>query len=230
MTHQSFKVKAVGVAVVTLVVAAVGGFLLARVVTSGETGQAIEPKPTPVDGESILRPIREEESKPRFSGERLGLFLAPTDAGLPAQFNRDRSCERLSKVDPGELGLSSPLAVAGKWVPRDPENHPKVFACGDRVTTVTYEFDSQNTELPASFGVVRSVDKGLVTDVAEDRVTTTSIAGRDVILIRSITPDALGQTSEVLIPEPFGMTDVYAFNVTEAELREIVAAVLASTK
>jgi hypothetical protein len=66
--------------------------------------------------------------------------------------------------------------------------------------------------------------------VAVSRVSTEVIGGRQAIVVRPATDDGLAQMSEVIFPEPFGKTDIDAFNLSAADLLAVAEAVAAASQ
>lgn len=106
------------------------------------------------------------------------------------------------------------------------EGMPQATACGGGARGVLREYSVLGAnEIPGNLSIGRGTSKIATPHGAASRISTTVIGGREAILIRPFTPDGLAQTSEVIFPEPLGMTDVYAFNLSEAALLEVAEAV-----
>ncbi len=223
--------KRVLAGVLLVALAGILSFGAGQLIREGMRTEAQQPVPPTLSADSILQPIKEEQQKPRFAGEILGLFLAPTEEEFPPEYRarRDPTCG-FTSAPAGALDFPRPVALAQKWVPRDPDQFPMVFACKGSVTHVTYEYVTDGVGLPASIGIIRQVARGNTQNVAAERVVSTVVSGRPAVLIKPITPDGLGQTSEILFPEEFGMTNIYAFNLPETELLAIAAAVVEAGK
>jgi hypothetical protein len=197
---------------------------------SGDPATQAQPVPTvSVAVDQLQNTLQADQAKARFKGELLGIFISPTEADWPAAVRRDRSCELPVSKRTSPLDFARPFDLPTKWTPRDPESPlPLTFACGAAVTTLSYEYVSAGGGPPASLGIVRTVDHALGVDVAADRVTTMQIGGRAAIVVRPASPDGIGLTSEVIFPEPFGFTDIYAFSISEQELLAIATSVSAA--
>lgn len=156
-----------------------------------------EAQPAPVatmSADELLRPLEEERAQPRFKGEILGVFIAPTVEEWPAALQRDRLCERPARLAATDLDVARPLRIPAGWSPRDPEQPmPAMLACGTRATLLNWEFTRVANGPPASFGITRTVDRALAVGVAASRVEAAKVAGAEVILVRPLTPDGLGQ-------------------------------------
>ncbi len=167
------------------------------------------------------------EQEPRFEGELLGIFIGPQ---IPERIiGREHVClpgTPAMEVEPGELGLEVDLPP--KYVRQDPLITFDVAACGLRVLRAqrTYLLEGA-PEVSVTIG--RRVFSYGMYDVAASRVETTVFAGREAVLIAP--PASIGDDgpSAVLFPEPFGITEVHAANMSLEDLLELAEIVAEAT-
>jgi hypothetical protein len=204
-----------------------GRLLFDRYRTEAQTPET--PRLTP----ELERLLQEEKQKPRFTGELLGLYFAPTEDQWPEDYRRWRSellaggCVNVPAERGAELGFPRPLALPEQCVLGGTE----VVACGETVTSVNwhYTFEAPNG-LPANILISRSLVRAFAYDVAAERISRTTIGGRDAIVIRPVTPDGVAQTSAVIFPEAFGTTSIDAVYLPEADLLALAEAVARASK
>jgi len=175
-----------------------------------------------------------EAGRPRFVGELLGLFLAPSPDQYPAQLKAERDrllaggCVSVPTDQAAALAFPKALPLPGNFVP-SPET-PVAVACSGQVTGLNYEYSGTAANgFPATITIGRSVSRAWGLDAARDRVAVVSILDTQVIMAR---PEnrAIAQTAQVIIPESFGLTSIYSFSLNETELREVAAAVIAASQ
>ena len=214
-------------AVLLLIVLGTAGFAVGRLMLSGGGGtEAEQPKLLDV----IEERQQTEQKEPRFTGELLGIFLAPSLDQMPPAVQEEHrrltagGCANIPLEQAQSLDFPQPLEMPPGYTLK--EGMPQATACSGKPSGVRYEYDVLGANnIPAHLTVGRGVSKIATPQSPASRITTTVIGGREAILIRPFTPDGLAQTSEVIFPEPFGMTDIYAFNLSEAALLEVAEAV-----
>ncbi len=192
------------------------------------------PPPPPVLRDDAFVPLTAEAGRPRFVGELLGIFLAPSKDQFPPEVRG--AMDRLAAGRCDYAPIEDAAAIAMPRQPELPSNltppaSPIAVACGGVVTGMNYEYSGTSANgLPATVLIARSVAGGWGVDAARDRVSLSAVGGRQIIIVRPETADATGQTSQVIMPEPFGLTAIHAFNLNETELREVAAAVIAASQ
>lgn len=168
-----------------------------------------------------------EQVLPKFEGEILGIYIANRLSAVPARFLPTGGlCEESRSVpleNAGELALSLDLPAAYALDENDLNTGAVACVGSDDPYVVRYKCRLLSaTGLPSDIVIGRSkfrFETGW--DVAADRVTAQDIAGRDAIVIRPIDATGRGERSAVIIPEPFGMTFIYAFSISEDELMRL---------
>lgn len=190
---------------------------------------------TPRFTPELARLLDEEKRKPRFTGEILGIYIAPTPDQWPEEYRQWRDkllaggCVEVPPQQGIELDFPRPLVLPRGYVPQ--EGQPEVVACSGIVTSVNWHYTFQAPNgLPANIQISRSVARAFDFDVAADRISTKTIGGRNAILIKPVTPDAVAQRSAVVFPEAFGATSIEAAYLPEAELLAVTEAVAAASK
>jgi hypothetical protein len=209
-----------------------GGFGAARLIGKA-VGTGAEP-PGQVGEKLIQQRQATEQAQPRFTGELLGISIAPSEAAWPEQVRADQAqlvaggCVDVPRSMAGALEFPRPLTFPPGSVPKEV---PSATACSGKVTGLGWEYTVTGANgIPANVSISRTVARALVFDVAADRVSVRSIGGRDAIFIRPITPDGLAQISYVVFPEPFGETEIHTFNLSEDGLLAVVEAVAEASK
>lgn len=222
-----------------LVAIGFGGFFSARSLTGGAGGEepgAEPPGPTAEQPELTkgLEPILEEEAKPPFIGDKLGIFIMPADPQIavtvpPEYVTYDRLCgpnpdyQVLPWDQAGELDFTLQLPPEVVFLPNDPDSG--VFACNGAVIGVKRAYDYGGGRLIVARNRTTVYD-GI--RASAERVKVISIGGRQAVLIEPVTPvgTELGGQTAIIFPEPFGKTFVFTFDVplTDAlKVAEIVA-------
>lgn len=228
------KPRLLGAIIVAAVLGAMAYVAVSRWGTEGTPSEA-EPPPPPVVRDDTFLPLTAEAARPRFVGELLGLFLAPAKDQFPADVRNamDRQtsggCGSAPLSAASSIALTRPLELPLSF--KASADSPSAVACGGIVTGLNYEYSGIGANgLPATLLIARSVVRAWGVDAATDRIGVSIIGGRDVIVVRPATDEAIGQTSQVIIPETFGLTAIHAFDLNETELREVAAAVIAASQ
>ncbi|HXK34066.1 MAG TPA: hypothetical protein VNM91_08660 [Dehalococcoidia bacterium] len=223
------------IAAVALALLGFTAFGLTRYFADPGAGSEATGRPAPaIEPEQIVATIEAGKQKPRFVGELAGVFIAPTPADWPAALREAREerlaggCRAASRDRAAHLDLRAEPDLPG-FQQSPPE--PQVIECSGSVTSINREYvGTAANGGPATILLTRSVSRALGIDAAEESVSVTTIDGRTAILIRPVSPDGTGQTSNIIFPEDFGTTTVYAFNLSEPELIRVAEAVAAATK
>lgn len=220
------------VGLLVLTVLGVAGFAVGRWLLSDSEGtEAQQPKLLDV----IEERQRADKEEPRFTGELLGIYLAPSLDQMPPAVQEEEKrviaggCVGIPLEQAQHLDFPRPLEMPPGYTLRD--HFPQATACSGKPSGVLREYDVLGAEgIPANVSVGRGTGRLATFDGAASRVSTTVIGGRQAIVIRPFTPDGLAQISRVIFPESFGMTDIYAFNLSEAALLEVAEAVAKASK
>ena len=226
------KKKRVALMVALVVMVGGAGFGVAQLIR-GAIGTQAE-QPGKVDINAIQTEQATEKAQPRFSGELLGISIAPSKDQWPAQAQAENAqllageCVDVPVASATALQFPRPLQLPSEYVA---EESPSATACGGKVTGLGWTYTTSGTNgIPAHVSITRGVGKELVYDVAADRVSVQTIGGRDAIVIRPDTADALAQISYVVFPESFGVTEIQVFNLSETGLLAVASAVAEASK
>jgi len=210
-----------------LAILGAAGFVVGRLMLSGGGGtEAQEPKLLDV----IAERQQTEQKEARFTGELLGIFLAPSLEQMPPAVQEEHKrltaggCATIPLEQAQSLEFPRPLEMPPGYTLKD--GYPQATACSGEASGITREYDLLGANnIPGHLTVGRSISKIATPQSPASRISTTVIGGREAVLIRPFTPDGLAQTSEVIFPEAFGKTDILAFNLSEAALLEVAEAV-----
>jgi hypothetical protein len=175
--------------------------------------------------------ITNEEQQPRFNGEMLGIFIAPSVDSPPDGYTKPSDV-----CPPGEGSQSVPWEEAGlldldlilpaDYVLETDSPNTSAIACGGTVTTARRNYTVRTSNgMTADVIIGRSIFRLQQYDVAEERVTTETFGGLDAVLIRPVTADGLAQRSGVAFPEPFGSTFITATSLPLEDLLDVAALV-----
>jgi hypothetical protein len=208
------------------------GFGIAKLV--GEVRGTEAQRPTATDFGTIEARRATETAQPRFVGELLGIFIGPTEGTWPKDLQDEASqrlaggCVDVPRVEAKSLDFPRPIALPKEY---SPEDLVPARSCGGQVAGLTWGYTVSGVEgIPGHVQISRSVGKARTYDVASDRVSIEHFGGRDAIFIRPVTPDGLAQIAYVLFPEPFGVTGVQTFNLSEADTTVVAQAVAEASK
>jgi hypothetical protein len=186
--------------------------------TPAETGATPDPL---YEG---LEKIIEDQKKPPFIGDKLGIYIVGTpdqEVDVPAQYvTAEEICPNGSSVmswdQAGALALSLELPPEYVFLPDDPDTG--AFACNDvvQIAKRAYGRDGIRKVLIARTRIT-------VRDTLHwpaDRVKVVTIGGREAVLLEPVHPEGSehgGTSTEILFPEPFGMTYIHTNDLTLAE-------------
>lgn len=212
-----------------LAVVGLGAFAATRSIIQDQPSQADPQVPiaTPVVREDIS-----DEDRPRFTGELLGLYIAPEESLIPQEF-RDKNaairaalpaCEGSKREQSfeqvGELAISLTLPAEFTFDPQ--ESHLVVCLGSEAVGSAHWEYKTKFNGFDGELRVVNSPGlPNYVTSVAEDRVSVITAGGRPAILIAPLSPESgYGSTADVIFVESDGVvrTSVSSNNVPLAQL------------
>lgn len=228
------KLGRVGLALAVVGVLATGGFFAGRLLVDGGATEAEQPKVA--DRLDELGDARDAEAlETRFSGELLGIHLAPSIDGIPKEvLDEDErltagGCARIEADNVGDLSFPRPLTMPSGYALAEPEEegrNPWASACSGtpRIFGQRYSIAGAQ-EIPATVTIVRTLLRYDTQDIAESRVSTQVIGGRAALVIPALESSGLAQRSLVYFPESFGMTVIHAFNLSESDLFEVALAV-----
>ncbi len=226
------KTKRVIIGLCAFAILGAAGFGAARLIGRA-VGTGAE-QPGQVDEKLIQERQASETQQPRFTGELLGIFIAPSEDAWPEQPRAAQAqlvaggCVGVPRSTAAALEFPRPLALPPEYVAKE---EPPATACSGKVTGLGWQYTVTGANgIPANVSISRAVAKALVYDVAADRVSVRNIGGRDAIFIRPITPDGLAQISYVVFPESFGVTEIQTFNLSEAGVLAVAEAVAEASK
>jgi hypothetical protein len=226
------KIKRIVLTLGLLAVLGAGGFAAAKLI-GGAAGTEAE-RPGQVDFDTIERRQATETAQPRFVGELLGIFIGPTEDTWPKDLQDEASqrlaggCVDVPRSEAKSLDFPRPVALPKEY---SPEELVPARVCSGQVAGLTWGYTVSGVEgIPGHVQISRSIGKARTYDVASDRVSVEHFGGREAIFIRPITPDGLAQIAYVLFPEPFGVTGVQTFNLSEADTTAVAQAVAEASK
>ncbi len=201
-------------------------FFAASSLKSGGSAEA-EPQTPP-------EVFEEERQKPRFQGELLGIFIAPRGVATPEEFAPKFTCDtraELKRVDEaGELDMA--LNLSDNYKLDENSLNTGVSICNGKVFAArwAYTVTVTSTGYPGEVLISRNPSLDFTADVAEDRVKTLNIEGREAIVAEPITANGISSWSAVIFPEPFGKTSIQAAGLALEDLMEVARAVALATK
>ncbi len=110
-----------------------------------------------------------------------------------------------------------------------------LIGCGDKAFAARWNYLSKQADgWQANLMLVRGLASPnarlLVIDAAAQRVSTIDIEGRDAVLISPVTANGRGSASAIVFPEPFGVTQITAFDLPREQLLKVGHIVAAATK
>lgn len=229
------KMRAVSIAAACLVAAA-ASFVMAENILGTAGGDAQQPPPPRVVDQlsTVTAEQTFESQEPAYVGSIDGIFIAPTTAQWPSADQAANAttvagdCSATTLSGARALAFSSDLTLPASFKSAAP---PVATECGGQPSGITWEYSLTGAGgIPADIIVARSVSKALAVRTTKDHVLVETIGGREAIVVAPTTPDGLGQTSEVVFPESFGMTRVHAFNLSRDDLLVVAAAVSQATQ
>jgi hypothetical protein len=175
--------------------------------------------------------IRNEELRPRFSGELLGIFIGPDGDAPPKGYATasdlcpdGEGSQQVSWDDAGPLKMD--LDLPSEYIIAVDSPNTGAIACSGTVYTARREYRVKTSNgMTADVIIGRSIFRIERFDVATDRVGTAVVGGREAVVIEPITPDGLAQRSGVFFPESFGETFIAASSLPQHDLLELAAIV-----
>lgn len=233
-------------AVTVLLITVLGavGFLAGRLLLGGDGGTEAQ-QPGLIDRLDTLKTQEARQKRqPRFVGELLGIYIAPSLDQVPRQVleenERVRSggCEVIPAEEANALDFARPLEVPAGYIVADrgigfveSGTNPWAEACGGKAYLIGWGYNVIGAEgIPATVSIVRSTLGYTTQDVAVSQVSTEVIGGREAVVIRPASPDGLAQRYLVHFPESFGSTSIHTFNLPEAEVLKVAVAVAEATR
>ena len=207
---------------------AVVGSLAGRAVWESVTAQDV-PKAEPPP----LSVVNEENAKPNFEGEILGLFIGPEER-VPDKFvTYEELCgsaptEQVSWDKAGEFDLAMSLPEQYKLAV-DSLN-TGVFVCGDQVTSARREYTAaQPNGYPGILIIGRYPIKYVEFDASADRVKATEIGGLPAVYVEPLSPNGVSSAAGVVFPGERVTTAIHSAGIPVVDLMrvaEIIAAAI----
>jgi hypothetical protein len=213
----------------------VAALLTTLAITGGSSG---EPGAPPGELKKGLERIEEEEAKPGFAGDKSGIFIDGTHEGasVPGQYTTaDEICPPgapntlASWEEAGKLAFDVALPAEYEYLPDDPDTGP--VACDGTVYVAKRAYGHVPRGHVIIGRSVTNVISGMHWPV--DRVKVVTIAGKEVVLLEPIFPEwneAGGTQTQIVIPEPFGMTFVFTSGVDLVDVISLAELVIKETK
>ncbi|HET9476406.1 MAG TPA: hypothetical protein VFP63_02850 [Dehalococcoidia bacterium] len=206
------------------------------------TPPAVIPLATPASGEDMaphpppLEAIEADRLAPRFTGEILGVFIAPPDVKPPLGFTTyeefcgspEAPTVATQWEEAGALALS--VELPGSFVFQPDSVNSGVIACEGKVYAARWDYNYSNASgYPGGLTIARSVFSHITRDVSSSRVKPVVIGGRQAILIEPLTPDGISSSAGVIFPEPFGTTEIQSAGVPLPDLLAVAETVALAT-
>lgn len=176
-----------------------------------------------------------ERSKPRFAGEIGGIFLAPEGTPIPEKYTTfdDLCTERKSWIVPdseaGALTLDIELPEEYVLDTESPSNGTIACDGGVMSSNKSYTYRLSNGDT-ANIFVGRSFSDYDTIDAASERVNAQKIAGREVVVVNTITESGYWERACAYFPEPFGMTTIRVSQLPRSEFLKLVELVASTTR
>jgi len=215
----------IGLVAVIALVGALAGRAVWESVTAQDDPRA-EPPP--------LNVINEENAKPNFEGEILGVFIGPDDK-LPDKFvSWEEMCgsattEQVAWEKAGEFDLAVTLPEPFKLNISSPNTG--VFVCGDQVTSARWEYTAaQPNGYPGMLIVGRYPIKYFEFDASADRVKATEIGGLPAVYVAPLSPNGVGSAAGVVFPGERVTTAIHSAGIPAADLLKVAEMIAAAIK
>lgn len=206
---------------------AVIGSLAGRAVWESVTAQDV-PKAEPPP----LNVVNEENAKPDFEGEILGVFIGPDDK-VPDKFvTYEDLCgsaptEPVSWDKAGEFDLA--LTLPEQYKLAADSLLAGVFACGDQVTSAGWHYTApQPNGYPGVLIIVRHPVKHDQFDASADRVKATEIGGLPAVYVEPLSANGVGSAAGVVFPGERVTTAIHSAGIPSADLLEVAEIVAAA--
>ena len=207
----------------------------------GDSGAVAEtPPPGEVQAAQLEAIFAADAAKPRFNGELLGIYIAPSDAAVPQQYKSfipecGPAGAPAAWEQAGQFDLSVQLPPEFVYLPDHYNTGVVAWACNGQVYSAGWAYQFRDD--PGSMLVVsRSVLSYMTPNAAVDHVKAISAGGRQAVLIEPVRPEGTAQLSPagtygaVVFPESFGSTIVCSSGVPLADLLRVAEIVGQATK
>ncbi len=185
--------------------------------------------------------IADDAAAPRFTGELLGVFLAPSEkdfaAAPPNYVTPERFCGRpgpqvaVPWERAGQLDFSVELPPSFTYLPDDLDTG--VIACNNEVYAARRAYEHGTGRVI----IARGAFNVAVVDAPVDRIKTVALASRPAVLVQPLYPagsDPLGSgggtIAQVIFPERFGTTTVSSYSMPLSEVMQVAELVAQATK
>jgi len=225
--------RAIGVLLLAAVLGTAGYFVGRELVDDGGT-EAQQPSINS-QLDAVKTQEAREKGEPRFNGRLIGIDIAPSLEQLPQEARQEQQriteggCKAILVEEASSLDFRRPLVMADEFVLT--EGSPHATACAGTPSGLGWDFTTEGAQgIPAAVSIARVTTKFTTADVPASQVSTQVIGGREGIVIKPTTADGLGQTSQVLFPESFGKTLIYASNLSEDQLLQVAEAVAEASR
>ena len=216
----------------------IAAFLVTQVVQGGWAGDNGAPPGALKQG---LEKVIEDEAKPPFIGDKLGIFISGTTSAVPVppQYTTPEDIcapgvpQTLAPWEQaGELAHSIAMPPEYGFLPADPDSGP--VACGGNVYVAKRAYDRAG----GGHVVVGRTRLNVVSGMhwPSDRVKVVTLGGRQAVLLEPIfsapqeESGPAGTSTQLLFPEPFGMTFVFATGSNLADVLTLGATVGEATR
>ena len=153
---------------------------------------------------------------------------SPAASATPSVLDRLNRLNSLRTDQAAALASPRPLTLPDRYTLN--AGYPQATACGGVPSGLTWEYGSSSADAPALVTIARSTARYDTTDAPASRVSVREIGGRQGVLVSPLTADGMAQTMAVYFPEPFGMTAIYAFSISQDDLLGVAAAVAVATR
>jgi hypothetical protein len=214
------------------------GLVAAIAVVGSPAGRAVWESATAQDVPKAEPPplnvVNEENAKPDFEGEILGVFIGPPER-VPDKFVTGKelcgsaTTEQVAWDKAGEFDLALTLPESYQLLPNS--LNTGVIACGGTVYAARWDYAApQPNGYSGSLLIARSPFKYSQFDASADRVKATEIGGLPAAYIEPLSPNGVSSAAGLVFPGERVTTVLYSTGIPADELlkvAEIIAAAIA---
>ena len=228
------------VALVITVTAGYGAFSAVRSFRGESEAEPAAQAATPAAQDELQAIVDADSAKPRFNGELLGIYVAPTDADVPNEYRAFHpECglagAPMTWAEAGNLDVSVTLPPDFRFDPNDHDSGVVAWACTEEVYYAARAYRFGGNDGPKLI-ISRGAGRYMHPNASIDRVKVISAGGREAVLIEPMRQEGYGRlggagtNAAVVFPEPFGKTVVQSYAVPLSELLAVAELVGEATR